>query len=138
MELTEEYWLCELMALGAAQLTGIVERALTPLESEERGMRSCMVATSLTYTSWLLSPSDDGVGEAAVRLLKELVLLDGRVSPAANSLRSYLYLPLNYLLLKHDCRNLYQLFSSAFGGVHLNWLFPYLRSMRFVSHKFAL
>jgi hypothetical protein len=76
--------------------------------------------------------------DALLQFVGELVNLKDQISPQINSLRTFLFLLIDYHILNYPANDLFALFTSANDNVPGKWLQPFYKSMQFVTNKFAL
>jgi len=64
--------------------------------------------------------------------------LKDQISPQINSLRTFLFLLIDYHILNFPANELITLFNNANDNIPGKWLHPFYKGMQFVSNKFAL
>lgn len=68
---------------------------------------------------------------------RELAVLQLKISPQANALRTFLFLMFGQHLLNNSAADLFQFFTHCSDSL-ASWLLPFLWGMHFVTNKFAL
>lgn len=68
---------------------------------------------------------------------RELSVLQLKISPQANALRTFLFLMFGQHLLNNSAADLFQFFTNCSDSLG-SWLLPFLWGMHFVTNKFAL